>query len=153
MKLETIQDEALAEFYRTCDKKELKKVFEKDKYAMAEYEPDFLGFLGQYWCLSRLIPKGWAVVDLGCANGFQAEFFRGHRKYVGIEVSDCVFYQTKNSIYRKERIREFLNSNECRMLDPDETFAICNYVPDEKEVEMARKYFKNIFVYYPSWDG
>lgn len=145
-------DIALAEFYKTYSKKEFDRVFEQDECAFAEYDSEFLGFLSQYYYLSKLIPKHWTIVDLGCANGFQAEFFKKHKRYIGVDLhyEGTVFYNTENSTYYGELIKKFLESDEFKKLDLETTFAICNYVPDANEVKMARKHFENIFVYYPS---
>ena len=31
-----------------------------------EHDPSFLGFINTYYYLSKLIPKHWTVVDIGC---------------------------------------------------------------------------------------
>lgn len=139
-------DDMLKRYYKICDMKQVAEIIKEN---VCEIDYDFLGFLYQYESLSKLIPKDWTIVDLGCSSGFQAEYFKTHKKYIGIIVDDRLKYQTSNAEYHTMRIKDFLESENFKDLDLSKTFAICNYVPCEIEVEMARIKFKNIFVYYP----
>lgn len=60
-----------------------------------DFDEGFLGFMGTYMHLARLVPLDRVVYDVGCAHAFQAWFFREHRGYVGISDSpgvDCRFW-------------------------------------------------------------
>jgi hypothetical protein len=72
-------------------------------------EWEFLGFIEDYYHLSRIIPLDTVVVDVGCANGFQHTFFRNHVRYIGIEEdqNNATMGFTKNSEFWKMK---FLNS-------------------------------------------
>ena len=48
----------------------------------------FLGFLEDYWALSKLIPAHYIVVDVGCSSGFQHVIFKDYKKYIGIDSHD-----------------------------------------------------------------
>ena len=140
-------DNTLKSYYEICDKKQVCEIIQEN---IGDIDFDFIGFLEQYESLSKLIPKDWTIVDLGCANGFQSLYFQKHKKYIGVDIDTETKYQTTNSEYYTMRIKEFLESENFKKLNLDKTFAICNYVPCESEVKMAREEFKNIFVYYPA---
>lgn len=140
-------DNTLKKYYEICDKKQVVKIIQEN---IGDIDFDFIGFLEQYESLSKLIPKDWTIVDLGCANGFQSLYFQEHKKYIGVDIDTGTKYQTTNSEYYTMRIKEFLESENFKKLNLNKTFAICNYVPCETEVKMAREKFKNIFVYYPA---
>jgi len=112
---------------------------------------DFLGFLDIYETLSKIIPKYFTVVDLGCAYNPQCFFFEEHKSYLAVDISDCVKFQAKNCEIFQKSISEFINEN-LSNLNLEETFAICSYVPSwgGDNGKIARDTFKNVFVYYPS---
>jgi len=58
-----------------------------EAYGGGDFDEGFLGFMGTYMHLARLIPLDRVVYDVGCAHAFQAWFFREHRGYVGISDS------------------------------------------------------------------
>ncbi len=113
-----------------------------------ELEGGFLGFIEEYWALSKVIPKHFTVVDLGCYAATQAFYFRKHKKYIGVDSSQVHRINPTNSEHYTMSIQNFLNSSICKGLKLDTTFAICNYVPtDSLDI---RKLFKNLFVFYPA---
>lgn len=110
-------------------------------------QPDFLGFLGQYYYLSHLIPQDRVIYDMGCCYGFQSWFFRNHKKYIGVDLLSETNFTMPNSEYYHMPIEDFIANHE--VIAPH--FAICNYVPpwhgdNEKMVKDA---FRDVFVYYP----
>jgi hypothetical protein len=64
--------------------------------ADGDIDPDFLGFLEPYEALSRIIPRGRTILDLGCGYAFQSWYFRHHRKYIGVDVRP-LFFRAPNS--------------------------------------------------------
>jgi len=128
-------------------KEQIEKVFDQKD---CDIDYDFLGFTEIYKSLSEIIPKHFTIVDLGCAYNPQCFYFTEHKKYVAVDVSDCVKFQSDNCEIYEKRIEDFI-SQDLNKFDLEETFAICSYVPSwgGDNGEMVRKAFKNCFVYYP----
>lgn len=101
-----------------------------------------------YKSLSEIIPKHYAVVDLGCYVAAQSYLFKDYKKYIGVDVCNLERFNPSNSEHYVCSIQDFIK-NEAHKLDLDETFAICSYVPDFEATTLAREHFKNIMVYYP----
>ncbi len=114
-----------------------------------ECSPDFLGFLGTYYYLSKIIPQDRVVYDLGCCNGFQAWFFKHHLEYIGVDLLTKPENQlkTSNSQYFHTDIDSYLKTTNIKTPH----FAICNYVPPWRgdNQKLVRENFRHIFVYYP----
>jgi len=116
------------------------------KAARGDIEPDFLGFLEPYAALSRIIPKGRTILDLGCGYAFQSWYFREHRSYVGVDVSPKTLHLS-NSEFFQMRIDEFVEKY--AHLHQKNSFVFCNYVPgDNAHVRAA---FLDIFMFYPQF--
>jgi len=115
------------------------------KYCDIDYE--FMGFLDVYESLSKIVPKYWSIVDLGCAYAPQCFYFEKHKEYVGVDVSGCLKFKAGNTKHFRMPIEKFIkeHSSEFNM---DETFAICSYVGDQS-MKIVRQTFKNVFTYYP----
>lgn len=114
-----------------------------------ELDNEFLGFTEIYERLAEIIPKHFTVVDLGCYCAAQAYFFEDHAFYYGVDVFEGKRFRTPNTVHFTKSIQHFIAENLID-LDPDETFAICSYVPDREAQRMVREAFPNLFVYYPS---
>ncbi len=117
--------------------------------------PDFLGFVDIYRALSGIIPRHFTVVDLGCAYAPQSWYFRGHLKYIGVDIMCKRRFSQPNTEHHNmatgEFVRQFASG-----LNLDQTFAICSYVPPwghENSIEIARATFPNVFTYYLSGDA
>jgi len=133
--------------YRNVVKKGFKdKVHKIIKSREVDIDPFFLGFLDIYEHLAKIIPKERTILDFGCAYGIQAIYFLRHKKYIGIDVSNCPKLRTQNSIYYNMSIKDFIARNKEKYKN---VFAISSYVPSE-EVELIRKNFKDLFIYYVS---
>jgi len=136
-----INDNLLKELF-TQYPKMAKEVMEQD---MCDIDGDFLGFVDIYYHLSKIIPKDWTIIDFGCAYAPQAYYFRNHKKYIGVDVSDCKKFTFKNSEYITSSIEDY------NCVDTTRLFAICSYVPADRD--KLRKCYRNLFVYYPSVDS
>lgn len=105
----------------------------------------FVGFLGIYMALSRIIPRDRVVYDVGCAYGFGAFFFQKHRRYVGICPSVPLTHRfpVGNGDHFLGTLADW-----SALYRPDPLhFAIHSYVPGAcKEV---RSVFDDLFTYYP----
>ncbi|MDI3467590.1 MAG: hypothetical protein OJF50_006411 [Nitrospira sp.] len=126
-------------------------VFEKNHYASAEICPEFLGFLNVYWALAHLIPTHWTVVDLGSGYNAAAFLFTRHDRFISVDsCRDTVRFATPNCTHYSMPIGDFL-AQHGQAFDLRETFAICSYCPmwSEGTTEHVRRYFPNLFVYYP----
>lgn len=141
-----------ADVMRSClwdklPKEQIKKVFEQE---CCDIDGEFLGFTDIYERLAEMIPKHFTIIDLGCAYNPQCFYFTEHKKYVAVDISDCVKFQSENCIIYQKSIEDFIADN-LKDYDLEETFAICSYVPPwgGNNGEMVRKAFKNLFVYYP----
>jgi len=142
-------DVALALFWHgvSCDAMLKKQAMDILDSEYCELQPDFMGFLGEYYHLSNIIPEGRIVYDLGCYCGFQSWFFRNHKKYVGVDMCRCDKFQLPNTEYYTITIADFIALD----LVEEPHFAICNYVPpwiDDNE-KLVRDNFRHLFVFYP----
>lgn len=108
-----------------------------------DIEPDFLGFLGPYYLLARIVPRSRVIYDVGCAYGFQAWFFRHHRAYVGISDSPETQWRfhTANTQHIHARLGEWAGA-----VDPDH-FAVHSYCPSERD--LFHRKFRDSFTFYP----
>jgi hypothetical protein len=127
-----------------------------DKVFKARYcdiDPTFLGFVDKYYHLSKIIPKHFTILDLGCAYAFQAWYFRNHKEYIGVDINctgePILKLPLDNMEYHINDIEteiKFWDINKTK-----EVFAICNYVPLKQEVQQELKSkFANLFIFYPS---
>ena len=133
------------------EKKYLPQLEEILKVNCCQIEPDFLGFTDTYRYLAKLIPHDWTIIDLGCANAIQSYYFMKHRRYIGVDSSDCLKFQTPNSIYFQENIKDFIINHKYLVKAP-KTFAIVNYVPIQmhrKDMNLVKDTFDNLHIYYP----
>lgn len=113
--------------------------------------PEFLGFMHVYEPLSKIIPKHWTVVDLGCAYAPQAWYFRNHKAYIGVNPgSKDERFSWQNTDHFEGTIQEFI-AQRIALLDLNEVFGICSYVPPWYELnkEDMRRAFPNLFTFYP----
>lgn len=115
---------------------------------MCDIDGDFLGFTDIYKHLSKIIPKGRVILDLGCAYGTQAVYFQKHKKYIGVDVSKCPKVQTKNSEYHIMSIEKFIEMKLPKM-NKNELFVIHSYVPNDNV--LVRNTFTDLFVFYPKY--
>lgn len=143
--------EATAELKKLIPHNEYESVISQD---MCELESDFLGFVEQYYALSKVIPKHYTVIDLGSYMAAQCYFFKGHKRYIGVDSYDIKEdyknlkrFRTENTIHYKSTIQDFVKNME--EIDTETTFAICNYVPDKEAQDLVRETFENCFVFYP----
>lgn len=116
--------------------------------------PEFLGFTNVYLALAPLIPRHWTVVDLGCAYSPQALIFKDHKAYHGVDAGDGERFSTPNTTHYTMTAGEFIKKHGSSF-DQKTTFAICSYVPpwyQEEASEQARKFFRNVFTFYPARD-
>lgn len=120
------------------------------KYS-GDIEPTYLGFMGTYHLLEQITPRDRVVYDVGCSYGFQAWFFRHHKKYVGIDL--CVpardRLQLDNTEHHKADISDWVKHHEIAR----EHFAICNYVPQwgtEAAGRVVARHFEHQYVFYPT---
>lgn len=115
-----------------------------------DIDPEFMGFVAVYQSLSVIIPRHWAVVDIGCAYAPQAFLFQHHRAYVGVDPSSTPRFHATNTTHVTETAGEYVKRGDF----PDgPVFAICSYVPDwhgDDARALVRGAFENVFTYYPS---
>ena len=129
-------------------KEEMKNVF---SYDMCELEQSFLGFLEIYATVK--VPNNFTVIDLGCNQAVQAQYFKDCKSYIGIDLipNECRFHQD-NAKYYSMTIQDFINDELPKLkqngLDLDKTFAICSYVPGQDVQKMVANTFKYNRVIY-----
>lgn len=124
----------------------------KYKY-MAEFSPDFAGFVDIYYYLSKVIPKDYTVIDFGAGYNAQSYFFTGHRKYIAInpatvEADNGMFCPENCTIYHMTTL-EFLEKID---YPKENVFAICNYVPNwygQDSIDLVHKNFRNCYTFFP----
>ncbi len=139
--------ETLSPLLKKLPKDQIKKVFEQKE---CDIDGFFLGFMDIYESLSKIIPKHFTIIDLGCAYNAQSFYFKDHKQYIAVDISDCGKFKTDNCKIYNLSIENFINFN-LKQFNLEETFAICSYVPDwgGDNKKMVREAFKNLFVYYP----
>ena len=140
------------------------KVFEKIKNTnqieklnsfYCELEPTGLYMGYSYEAASFIIPKNFVIVDLGCYMGAQGFLFEDFKKYIGIDIFEKYFndspkrFETSNSEHFCMSIQEFLNSEDFKNLDLNNTYAIMNAVPIKEEMKEIFDAFPNIIISYP----
>ncbi len=149
-----ISNEALSKFLmEIIPAEQLRDVFNKNPYADAEISNEFLGFLQPYYALAHLIPTHWAIVDFGAAFAPQAWIYyaSGHTTYVSVDSwPDLTPFHSPISRHYCMTAGEFIQQHG-HEFNPKETFAICSYCPmwEEGTTEHIRRFFPNLFVYYP----
>lgn len=140
-----------ASLFYSLPKEQRKEVMTEDNEC--DLEPAFMGFVDTYFYLSRLIPKDWTVIDIGCAFNPQCWYFRDHARYIAVEPSLRKMFHVDNTEIYYASAKGFIeNTLPTLNLDLDKTFAICNYVPPsyrENPMELVRATFKNIYCFYP----
>lgn len=115
---------------------------------------EFVGFVKDYWHLSKIIPKDYIVYDFGAAYNFQSWFFRGHEAYIAIEPEGMTndsfsMIQPDNCKVYAADAKKFLDN--CGAI-PDNSFAIVNYVPnwyDQDVYALVKSRFQNVYTFYP----
>lgn len=109
--------------------------------------PDFLCFDEFYFHLSKIIPKGRTIIDLGCCYAFQSWYFRDHKRYIGVDLLDPEdVFLMENGHYYQGTIDRFIDGFAD---DARNVFAICNYVLTN--TDLLRQTFRNLFVFYPEY--
>jgi hypothetical protein len=136
------------ELMKIIPKQELQRVLNQNE---CDIDGEFLGFVEYYYHLSRVIPKHWTVIDLGCAYNPQCYYFSDHKKYVAVDLYANEIFKTNNCDIYKMSIQDFI-SEHLGTYNTKETFAICTFVPPwhGDNSKIVRDAFENIFVYYPS---
>lgn len=147
-----MHEQANSKLWAMLPQDQIDRVFAAD---MCDIDPSFLGFVGIYEALSRIIPKSWTVVDLGCSYAPQSFFFANHAGYVGVDIITPVEHRfaPENARHHEMSIRQFVAKHAASFLR-ESTFAICSYVPpwDGDNMELARTHFQKVFTYYPHGD-
>lgn len=136
-------------------KEEIERVMKSDASAEIHANCHMCG--GEtYYYLSRLIPKDWTVIDIGCAYNSQSYLFQDHKRHIAIEPvwhgDDWHFeyFKAPNTEMLFMTGQEFIQDELPKMdLDLDKTFCIVNFVPSGAANLMARETFKNIYTFYP----
>lgn len=140
---DTISRRLCADLEKNGYKDQLEVIFD---YGSGDIAPEFLGFMNTYYHLSKIISRKRTIIDLGCAYGFQAYYFRNHRQYVGVDIDSVPKLKTPNSKYFHMDIDDFIDNERWQFVNP---FAICNYVPCKSKLSL-RMSFEDLFVFYVS---
>lgn len=109
-----------------------------------------------YYELSRIIPKDFTVIDIGCAYNAQSYLFAGHKCHIAVnpklDVDGFRFedFRAPNTKHYEMSGQDFI----CDVLptlglDLAKTFAICTHVQDTFCQDMVRQVFPNLYVFYP----
>ena len=135
---------------------EFKRVMDSDASAEIDCNNMTCG-CGTYYYLSRMIPKDWTVIDIGCAYNPQSYLFQLHARHIAVEPewldSDFCFehFKAPNTELLFMTGQAFIKKELPKMnLDLKRTFCIVNYVPSDEVCQMARNIFPNIFTFYPA---
>lgn len=120
--------------------------------AMMDIDESFVGFLDNYFFLSRMIPTDRIILDIGCAYAFQSYYFRDHALYIGIdtgEIKDRLVLPHTEHINLHVEVPKQLETIRYQWV-PQNTpcFAICNYVPG-RTARFVSQVFPDCFCFYP----
>lgn len=129
--------------------KQKQEVFDQKN---CDIDGSFMGFVEIYYHLSKIIPLHWTIIDFGCAYAPQCFYFDKHKKYIGVDMSDCVKFHARNTKHYTMESLEFVDKYMSK-IDVNNTFAICSYVPPWGKVAtdlVVKRNFRNCFVFYPS---
>lgn len=115
---------------------------------------EFVGFVNVYAYLSKIIPRHWTIIDLGCAYAPQCWYFRKHKRYIGVDMYNGPRFFVENTKHVIMDIRDYcrmrLFEEFCEGVTVKPVFAICSYVSGKKEdLDFVHNYFQYSFTYYP----
>ena len=108
--------------------KEMQRVF---SYQRCELQRDFLGFLHVYKGIQ--VPAYFTIIDLGCNQAVQAQYFKHCRCYIGVDSSipNSTRFPQPNAQYFRCTIQQFILDILPTMgLSMSNVLAVCSYVPD-----------------------
>ena len=130
---------------------EVKRLF---SWKQSEVDNEFVAFLDVYVDMRDAIPKDYAIIDLGCYQAWQANYFKEHARYIGVDsaVPSEWRLQQGNSEYYECSIQDFIRNSLPELvkegLDLEHTLAICSYVPDKEARNMVCEAFPFHRVFY-----
>lgn len=132
-------------------KEDLELFFKRNPKASAEIDCTFLGFEEIYEAVSKIVPKGSTIIDLGCAYALQNYYFRGFKQYIGVDAENInPIIRGNDKYYFNTTIQKFIAYILPTLnLKNEKIFAICSYVPDKEARELVKRTFSNCLVYYP----
>lgn len=128
--------------------KEIKRLFTYE-YASAEVDFEFLGFLYNYKDIPNRIPLDFTIIDAGCYMAFQADYFKHHKLYIGIDPSVPVEFRLmqKNAEYHLQTMQDFVK--DMSELNINKAFVICSAVPDKDLWKLIAESFPYFRIAYP----
>lgn len=133
---------------KESDPNELKRLY---SWEYCELDPEFPAFLDVYADLKDKVPKEFTVIDLGCCQALQGDYFKEHVAYIGVDngVPNEWRLRQSNAQYHECSIQQFIQEVLPGLgLDLNKTFAVCSYVPDEEARKMVRDTFPFHREYY-----
>ena len=134
--------------FRKFPGKETAAILSQDR---CELDNSFAGFIDDYEALSKIIPHHFTVIDFGCNRAAQCWFFRNHERYIGVDTIGMKRFRCQNTTHTVMSIQKWIDVYADRQ--PESTFAICNYVPDDAAVKRVREYFPRLFCFYPAGES
>ena len=128
--------------------KQKDRVFNQDR---CEIDGSFIGFVDIYNALSRIIPKHYTIIDLGCGYNSQSFLFDDFEGYIAVDIHDLEIFKSSNCTYYNMDIARFIKEI-APNLDLNKCFAICSYVPEWGNLDKSKlsEVFPNLFTFYPS---
>lgn len=81
----------------------------------------------------------------------QSWFFRNHKRYIGVDTIGLKRFRCQNTTHAVMSIQKWIDVYAYQQ--PESTFAICNYVPDDAAVKRVREYFPRLFCFYPAGES
>lgn len=115
-------------------------------YPDCELDCSFIGFLESYADLKD-VPKDFTVIDIGCCQAFQGDYYKEHKQYIGVDIAvpieqrlrqdNAEYYDGSGQDFIEKTLPELIDKG----LDLNKTIAICSYVPDEKLQQMVADTF------------
>lgn len=108
-------------------------------YGSTELDPTFLCFEHVYLPVSKMVPKHFTIVDLGCYQAAQAYLFQNHERYIGVDRYDKTYrgdgyipplrFMPENAFQYVMSIEDFFDRGTADELDLDKTYFVMSYVP------------------------
>lgn len=125
-------------------------------YEHCELELSFVAFIQNYENLKESIPKDFAIIDIGSYQSFQADYFKDHERYIGVEPAVPLEFRLRqdNAKYYEQSAQQFVMKTLPKLIEEgfelNKTFVICSAVPDEEVQNLVIKTFPYHRVAYPA---
>lgn len=114
-------------------------------YQNTELDSKFLGFFENYNDLVN-IPNDFTIIDFGCYQGVQAQYFKNHAAYIGVDygVPISARFSQDNATYYEMTPAEFCENILPTMnIDVSKVFVVASFVLNKEITTQIKQLFPN----------